>query len=196
MSIRVQEASTEFQAIAKELSETIFFSVTGEEKEQGNKEMSRRRELRFHVEMFKSYLRLQAFCEINLTRKQRETTKSQAKSLISRFYPTISFQNMDLMLQRAPRIYRLLEIADYDWRLLDAFEELTPCFFKSKMKSANNFEIWISLVRTGRLINSEDGLNSQEKTREIKRIKIEIIKEYFDISGVDFNFDEMMDEDE
>ena len=27
------------------------------------------RELRFHVELFKSYLRLQAFCEINLKRR-------------------------------------------------------------------------------------------------------------------------------
>jgi len=198
--IRVQEGSilntgklsNEFQNIVKELSENIFFSVTGEEKEQGSKEMIRRRELRFHVELFKSYLRLQAFCEINLRRRQGETTKSQAKLLISYFYPAISISNMDLMLQRAPRIYRLLEIAA-DWRLLDAFEDLTPCFFKSKMKTANNFEIWISLVRTGRLIGNDE-LNSQEKIKEVKRIKIEIIKEYFDITGIDF--DEVMDDDE
>ena len=61
------------------------------------------------------------------------------------------------------------------------------------MKTANNFEIWISLVRTGRLI-SNDELKSQEKIKEVKRIKINIIKEYFDITGIDF--DEVMDDDE
>ncbi|GET67279.1 hypothetical protein GLOIN_2v1849317 [Rhizophagus irregularis DAOM 181602=DAOM 197198] len=65
------------------------------------------------------------------------------------------------MLQRAPRIYRLLEVANFDWRLLDSFEELSACFFKSGKEIGEN-----------------------------KRIKIEIIKEYFDISGV--NFDEMV----
>ncbi|GET66793.1 hypothetical protein GLOIN_2v1849317 [Rhizophagus irregularis DAOM 181602=DAOM 197198] len=38
-------------------------------------------------------------------RKQSETTKSQAKILIAQFYPLISLPNLELMLQRAPRIY-------------------------------------------------------------------------------------------
>ncbi|PKY61788.1 hypothetical protein RhiirA4_523684, partial [Rhizophagus irregularis] len=199
LPIRVQEISLltdfsdEFKKVAQDLSEDIFFSVMGEANEQGNKEMARRRELRFHVELFKSYIRLQAFCEVNLSRKQSETIKSQAKFLISRFYPLISLPNMDLMLQRAPRIYRLLEVAGYDWRLLDCFEELSVCFFKSGVKSAINFEIWINLVRTGELISYEEELKTQERIREIKRIKIEIIREYFDISGV--NFDEVVDDE-
>ena len=197
--IRVQETSLltefsdEFKKVAKDLSEDIFFSVMREASEQENKEMARRRELRFHVELFKSYLRLQAFCKINLSRKQSETTKSQAKVLISDFHPLISLPNMDLMLQRAPRIYRLLEVAGFDWRLLDCFEELSVCFFKSGVISAINFEIWINLVRTGELISYEEELRTQEKNRENKRIKIEIIKEYFDISGI--NFDEIFDDE-
>ncbi|CAB4430641.1 unnamed protein product [Rhizophagus irregularis] len=152
--------------------------------------MARRKELRFHVRFFKSYIQLQAFCEINLNRKQSETTKSQAKILIAQFYPLISLPNLELMLQRAPRIYRLLEVANFDWRLLDSFEELSACFFKSGVKTAINFEIWINLVRTGKLISYDEELKTQERNRENKRIKIEIIKEYFDISGV--NFDEMV----
>ncbi|GET62639.1 hypothetical protein GLOIN_2v1849317 [Rhizophagus irregularis DAOM 181602=DAOM 197198] len=101
-------------------------------------------------------------------RKQSETTKSQAKILIAQFYPLISLPNLELMLQRAPRIYRLLEVANFDWRLLDSFEELSAC----------------------KLISYDEELKTQERNRENKRIKIEIIKEYFDISGV--NFDEMV----
>ncbi|GET65937.1 hypothetical protein GLOIN_2v1849317 [Rhizophagus irregularis DAOM 181602=DAOM 197198] len=175
LPIRVQEKtssltelSDEFKKIAKDLSEDIFLSVMGEANEQGNKEMARRKELR----------------------KQSETTKSQAKILIAQFYPLISLPNLELMLQRAPRIYRLLEVANFDWRLLDSFEELSACFFKSGVKTAINFEIWINLVRTGKLISYDEELKTQERNRENKRIKIEIIKEYFDISGV--NFDEMV----
>ncbi|UZO15343.1 uncharacterized protein OCT59_006770 [Rhizophagus irregularis] len=190
LPIRVQEKtssltelSDEFKKIAKDLSEDIFLSVMGEANEQGNKEMARRKELRFHIGFFKLYIQLQAFCEINLNRKQSETTKSQAKILIAQFYPLISLPNLELMLQRAPRIYRLLEVANFDWRLLDSFEELSACFFKSGVKTAINFEIWINLVRTGKLISYDEELKTQERNRENKRIKIEIIKEYFDISG-------------
>ncbi|GES92671.1 hypothetical protein GLOIN_2v1849317 [Rhizophagus clarus] len=98
---------------------------------------------------------------------------------------------MELMLQQASRIYRLLEVANFDWQLLDCFEELTACFFKSGVKSAINFEIWINLVRTGELISYDEKLKTQERNRKNKRIKIEIIKEYFDILG--FNFNEMID---
>ncbi|GET53100.1 hypothetical protein GLOIN_2v1848653 [Rhizophagus irregularis DAOM 181602=DAOM 197198] len=97
-------------------------------------------------------------------RKQSETTKSQAKILIAQFYPLISLPNLELMLH--------------------------ACFFKSGVKMAINFEIWINLVRTGKLISYDEELKTQERNRENKRIKIEIIKEYFDISGV--NFDEMV----
>ena len=183
----------DFKNIVKELSEHIYHSVMGEAKEQGSKEIARRKKLRFHVELLKSYLSLQGFCEVNLCRRQGETTKSQAKSLISHYYPLISIANMDLMLQRAPRIYRLLKIANYDWRFLDCFEGLSLCFFKSGIMSATNFEIWINLVRTGKLINYEE-VKSQERKRVNKEIKIEVIEEYFDVSGV--SFDEINDDDE
>jgi hypothetical protein len=64
---------------------------------------------------------------------------------------------MSLMLQRAPRIYRLLLLTDKDWHLIDSFEELNSSFFKSTMKSASNFEIWINLVKTGEMINYKEG---------------------------------------
>ena len=58
--------------------------------------------------------------------------------------------------------------------------------------SATNFEIWINLVRTGKLINYEE-VKSQERKRVNKEIKIEVIEKYFDVSGV--SFDEINDDD-
>jgi hypothetical protein len=73
VSIKVQEKSCysindftdNFKNVATKLAENIFQSVNGEINEQINKEMSRRKELRFHVELFKAYIRLQAFCSSN-----------------------------------------------------------------------------------------------------------------------------------
>jgi hypothetical protein len=94
VSIKIQEKSCysinnftdNFKNIATKLAENIFQSVNGEINEQINKEMSRRKELRFHVEL---YIRLQAFCSSNLSRSQGENTKTQAKTLVIRYFSHI-----------------------------------------------------------------------------------------------------------
>jgi hypothetical protein len=90
--------------------------------------------------LIKAYSQLQAFCALNLTRDRGETTRSQVKSLVVNYFLQISLQNTSLMLQRAPRIYKLLLLTDGDWRLIDSFEEISSCFFKSSMKSAANLK--------------------------------------------------------
>jgi hypothetical protein len=85
------------------------------------------------------------------------------------------------MLQRAPRIYRLLLLSNEDWRLIDSFEELSACFFKSSMNSAANFEIWLNLVRTGQIADYKNGTSMCEEGKKfMKEVKLNIIKEYFD----------------
>lgn len=199
VSIKVQEGddfTDNFKDIATKLAENIYRSVTGEVNEQISKEMSRRKELRLHVEMFKAYTRLQAFCALNLSRGQGETTKSQSKALVVKYFPHILLQDMNLMLQRAPRIYRLLLLSDGDWRFVEAFEELSSCFFKSSMNSASNFEIWLNLVKTGEMANYEEGSTMRERGRQcMKQAKLEIIKSYFDGVNEDLK-DFIIDDDE
>jgi hypothetical protein len=203
VSIKVQEKSCysindftdNFKNIATKLAENIFQSVNGEINKQINKEMSRRKELRFHVELFKAYIRLQAFCLSNLSRSQGENTKTQAKTLVTRYFPHISSSNISLMLQRAPRIYRLLLLTDEDWRLIDSFEELSSSFFKSVMKSASNFEIWINLMKTGEMIDYKEGSIMREQGKnEMKLAKLNIIKSYFD--GVGDSLNEFIEDDD
>jgi len=82
LPIHVQEVisfstpTEDFKKAATKLAECIFHSVSGEVKEQFNKEILYCKELCFHVETFKAYVLLQAFCISNLIRKQEETTKS------------------------------------------------------------------------------------------------------------------------
>ena len=203
VSIKIQEASQHtihnftniFKDIASRLAENIYQSVNREINEQMNRELSRRRELRFHVEMFKAYTRLQALCALNLSREQGETTRSQAKALVVKYFPNISLPNMSLMLQRAPRIYRLLLLTNGDWRLIDSFEELSSCFFKSSMKSAANFDIWLNLVKTGQMVDYKEGSNMLKRgKKEMKNAKLDILKSYFD--GINEDLEGAIIEDE
>jgi hypothetical protein len=132
------------------------------------------------VEVWKSYICLQAFCAANLKCNRGETTRSQAKKKIMEEYPDIDFSDLDLILQISPRVYRLLQVSNGNWVLLDIFEEITPTFFKSKMKIATNFDLWINLVCTGMLEDYENGQNYHERGKqELRDLKIQIIKSYF-----------------
>ena len=151
--------------------------------------------MRFHVEMFKSYIQLQAFCALNLSQSRGETTRSRAKSIVIEHFPQISLPNMSLMLQRAPRIYRLLLLSNGDWRLIDSFEELTSSFFKSSMNSAANFEIWLNLVRTGQVADYKEGPTMCEEGKKfMKEVKLNIVKEHF--NGVDDNLKDFIVDDD
>jgi len=123
---------------------------------------------------------LQAFCSANLKRNKGETIWSQAKKKIIEEYPNIDLEDLDLILQISPRIYRLLQVSNGNWAILDVFEEITSTFLKSKMKVVANFDLWINLVRTGKLESYKDGVDFHNKAKqEIKDLKVQIIKSYF-----------------
>lgn len=197
VSIKIQEGANfkdNFKEVASKLAENIYESTNMEINEQINKELSRRRELRLHVKLFKAYVRLQAFCASNLVRGQSETIKSQAKAIVVKYFPQILLPNMNLMLQRAPRIYRLLMISNEDWRFLDSFEELSTSFFKSSMNSSANFEIWLNLVKTGKMASYEEGSIMREKGKmEMREAHLNIITSYFD--EVNENLEDLISDD-
>jgi hypothetical protein len=60
------------------------------------------------------------------------------------------------------------------------------------MKSAANFEIWINLVKTGEMVDYEEGQNLLEiGKKEMKEAKFDIIKDYFDgVSEEEIIFEE------
>ncbi|PKY21767.1 hypothetical protein RhiirB3_470519 [Rhizophagus irregularis] len=144
----IAKDENEIKNILYKLVGNIFNSVTGSTKSQVVKEILQRKNLRFHVKVWKSYVCLQAFCSANLKQNRGKTTRSQAKKKIIEEYPNIDLGDLDLMLQILPKIYRLLQVFNGNWVLLDVFEEITLTFFKSKIKVDANFEIWLNLVRT------------------------------------------------
>ncbi|CAB4410301.1 unnamed protein product [Rhizophagus irregularis] len=191
----IAKDENEIKNILHKLVGNIFNSVTGSTKSQVTKEILRRKDLRFYVEVWKSYVCLQAFCSANLKRNRGETTRSQAKKKIIEEYPNIDLGDLDLMLQISPRIYRLLQVSNGNWVLLDVFEEITPTFFKSKMKVGANFEIWLNLVRTGQMADYKKGPTMcGEGKKFMKEAKLDIVKAYF--NGVDENLKDFIADDD
>ena len=80
------------------------------------------------------------------------------KKVIKRSDGKLTGKSLTLIVQRAHRIERLLNLAKDDWGSLDVYEELTPCFFTSIINNCYNFDInfglgnWVSkyfLIFTG-----------------------------------------------
>ena len=80
------------------------------------------------------------------TKKKHETIKSQAvRKVIKRSDGKLTGKSLTLIVQRAHHIERLLNLAEDDWRSLDVYEELTPCFFTSTINNCYNFEIFFGV---------------------------------------------------
>jgi hypothetical protein len=108
------------------------------------------------------------YCALK-ARKKNETIKSQAfRKIIKRSDSKLTGKSLTLIVQRAHRIERILNLAQGDWRLLDVYEELTPCFFTSTISTNYNFEIFLELVKNNITISRGDAEKRYEdwKKRE------------------------------
>jgi len=63
-------------------------------------------------------------------------------------------------------------------------------------KSAANFKIWLNLVKTGQMVNYQEGQKMRERGKEeMKQAKLDIIKSYFDGVNEDLK-DIIIDDDD
>ena len=104
-------------------------------------------------------------------RKKHETIKSQAvRKVIKRSDGKLTGKSLTLIVQRAHRIERLLNLAEDDWRSLDVYEELTPYFFTSTINNCYNFEIFLELVKSNTTISSDDAEKRYEDWKKNESI--------------------------
>jgi hypothetical protein len=72
--------------------------------------------------------------------------------------PQIKHQTISTILNRATRMRRLLEItSDNNYTIFDTFPDLDPELFSPKRMTVINYERWLELIKTGRLISSNKG---------------------------------------
>jgi len=61
------------------------------------------------------------------------------------------------LIKGAVRIKRLLEISNNDYNILDTFSDLKIEFFTTTSMSAINYERWLKLVQSDKIIFFEEG---------------------------------------
>jgi len=156
LTLEKEERLIKRKEIIQNLCAHICYSINSQNKDRASQDIARRRLLRFHVSTLQSIRKLEMYCAIK-PRKKHETIKSQAvRKIINRSDGKLTGKSLTLIIQRAHRIERLLNLAEFDWRLLDVYEELTPCFFTSTINSCHNFEIFLELVKSNTNISSDD----------------------------------------
>jgi len=97
-----------------------------------------------------------------------------------------------LYVQRASHIERLLKAINYQWCVIDTFDNLTPCFFTSTINGCQNFEIWLEIVLNNTFITYDkaDQRYKQNKlTIIISRIE-RIRKAFYDTEKIMVEVDE------
>src|SRR5215471_17932723 len=134
----------------KSLCAHIWYSISSFAKDSISKEMSRRRQLRFLVSMLESYHKLEMYCVLK-KRSKSVTIKSQVtKKILKKSNRGVSKRELTLIIQRAKRIERVLDVVNNNWKVLDSVKNLSPSYFTSF--NCQSFEIWLELVRSGKII--------------------------------------------
>jgi hypothetical protein len=168
LTLEKADRLTKRKEIIRNLSAHIWYSIKSQDNDRASQDISRRRLLRFHITTLQSIRNLEMYCALK-ARKKNETIKSQAfRKIIKRSDSKLTGKSLTLIVQRAHRIERILNLAQGDWRLLDVYEELTPCFFTSTISTNYNFEIFLELVKNNITISRGDAEKRYEdwKKRE------------------------------
>jgi hypothetical protein len=167
LTLEKEERLIKRKEIINNLSAHIWYSIKGQDNDRASQDMSRRHLLRFHLATLQSMHKLEMYCALK-PRKKNETIKAQAvRKIVKRSGGNLTGKSLTLIIQRAHRIERLLNLAEGDWRFLDVYEELTPCFFTSTINSCCNFEIFLELVKSNTTISTDDAETRYEDWKKI-----------------------------
>ncbi|GBB90785.1 hypothetical protein RclHR1_17870002 [Rhizophagus clarus] len=153
LSVNKEERNIKLKEAIKNLSSRVWYSINSLVKDTISQEVVRRRQLRFLVSMVRSYRTLELFCALK-PRKQGQTIKSQVtKKILKESNGRLDEKDLTLYLQRGFRIERVLNSIGVKWNILDAIDNLTPCFFTSTINGCQNFEIWLEIILSNEVIS-------------------------------------------
>ena len=156
-------------------------------KDQLSNEIIRRRQFHHYVLFYDYYEKLSVYCNLFKERLKGKTIKSQAIEMIVRSSkpssqdpPRITNAAISTVLNKAFRIKRLLAIASDNYNFIDAFPDLGSYLFTAKKMGVVNFERWLELVRTGKLITFKEGKKKYERSKAIiSRERAEILRNVY-----------------
>ena len=154
-------------------------------------DIARRKKYRYFLLILECYHKIEIYCNLYKKRIRGRTIKSQAKKWIINCSKTanesqkLNDANLSLIIKGAVRIKRLVEIAQENLAILDAFDDLETKFFTTTFMNVVNFERWLKLVETNTMIFLEEGQSLYEKYKaEVKKERLENLKKIYDLADL------------
>lgn len=187
LSLPIEEFESKKKVACTIITNIIIRIYDTSLKDQLSNEIIRRREFRHHVLFYDYYEKLSVYCNLFKERPKGKTIKAQAIEMIVRSSkpssqdpPQITNAAISTVLNKAFRIKRLLAIASDNYNIIDAFPDLRPYLFTAKKIGVVNFERWLELVKTGKLITFKEGKKKYERSKAIiNRERAEILSNVY-----------------
>lgn len=134
----------------------------------------RRHQFRYLLVILECYEKLQIYCSLNQRREKGVTAKTQAIQLIvkqskraSNQSPRLFASTISKLIRGAVRVKRLLELAENNFIIVDAFPDLQINFFTGTRLNQVNFERWLKLVETNDLISIKEGKRLCDRNKNL-----------------------------
>ncbi|GET04963.1 hypothetical protein GLOIN_2v1789886 [Rhizophagus clarus] len=160
------------EAIEK-LNNHMFHYAKGSGVSKDVIEIEQRRKLRFVVEFWRSYTKLEDFCYHNFPRKKGERASSKAREVIEKFTENIKEEFVIREFNRiktvTPHVTSFMKEINYEWKIVDLFEELKYGFFETTLNNNNIRGIFLHLIKTGNVINVKDYQIIKENEKQLTR---------------------------
>ena len=154
-------------------------------------DIARRKKYQYFLLILECYHKIEIYCNLYKKRIRGRTIKSQAKKWIINCSKTanesqkLNDANLSLIIKGAVRIKRLVEIAQGNLAILDAFDDLETKFFTTTFMNVVNFERWLKLVETNTMISLKEGQSLYEKYKaEVKKERLENLKKIYDLADL------------
>lgn len=154
-------------------------------------EIRRRRQFRGYVNFLNIYRKIEIYCNLYKVRARGETVKNQTNKKIIE-YSSTKFNPRDIsnIIKTGKRIESLINIANREWGIIDAFPNLEINFFKSTISTAA-YEVWIKLIETGHIISEKEGqaIHNHKKNEEYQERKANFLRIYKSVEMGDHDAD-------
>ncbi|CAB4440049.1 unnamed protein product [Rhizophagus irregularis] len=165
-----EERETEIKAACSKLSKNIFDIYETSLEQEVQADYMRRDQFRYCLKILQHFQTLETYFKIYHERNKGQTIKTNViRSIIKsggNGHLELTGNKLKLIIQRAKRIERLLNLANNNYNIFDAFPDLNITFFSANRMNTYNYEHWLILVQTNNLVSADEGRRLYKEYKE------------------------------
>ncbi|EXX68018.1 hypothetical protein RirG_108930 [Rhizophagus irregularis DAOM 197198w] len=169
-SYNTEERETEIKAACSKLSKNIFDIYETSLEQEVQADYMRRDQFRYCLKILQHFRTLETYFKIYHERNKGQTIKTNViRSIIKsggNGHLELTGNKLKLIIQRAKRIERLLNLANNNYNIFDAFPDLNITFFSANRMNTYNYERWLILVQTNNLVSADEGRRLYKEYKE------------------------------